>query len=141
MVSVGNQNGNQSGNQSGNQNGNQNGNPLYKTKNKTKSIGEDNSGELFPPDQPPKKKPPKPKVEFIPPTAEEVKEYFRDKLPDWELQADIFYNHFSGLGWKTATGAKVERWDSSGQSLDNREKTAGQWKNRKSSPKTKQSGC
>lgn len=62
--------------------------------------------------QPPKKKPPKPKVEFIPPTAEEVKEYFRDKLPDWELQADIFYNHFSGLGWKTATGAKVERWDS-----------------------------
>ena len=33
-------------------------------------------------------------------------------LPDWELQADIFYNHFSGLGWKTATGAKVERWDS-----------------------------
>ena len=100
------------GNQSGNQNGNQNGNPLYKTKNKTKSIGEDNSGELFPPDLPPTKKPVKPKVEFIPPTAEEVKEYFRDKLSDWEMQADIFYNHFSGLGWKTATGAKVERWDS-----------------------------
>ena len=100
------------GNQSSNQNGNQNGNPLYKTKNKTKSIGEDNSGELFPPDPPPKKKPVKPKVEFIPPTAEEVKEYFRDKLSDWEMQADIFYNHFSGLGWKTATGAKVERWDS-----------------------------
>ena len=96
----------------GNQNGNQNGNPLYKTKNKTKSIGEDNSGELFPPDPPPKKKPVKPKVEFIPPTAEEVKEYFRDKLSDWEMQADIFYNHFSGLGWKTATGARVERWDS-----------------------------
>ena len=93
-------------------NGNVNGNPLYKTKNKTKSIGEDNSGELFPPDLPPTKKPVKPKVEFIPPTAEEVREYFRDKLPDWELQADIFYNHFSGLGWKTATGAKVERWDS-----------------------------
>ncbi len=96
----------------GNQSGNQNGNPLYKTKNKTKSIGEDNSGELFPPDLPPTKKPVKPKVEFIPPTAEEVKEYFRDKLSDWEMQADIFYNHFSGLGWKTATGARVERWDS-----------------------------
>ena len=108
LVSVG----NQSSNQNGNQSGNQNGNPLYKTKNKTKSIGEDNSGELFPPDLPPTKKPVKPKVEFIPPTAEEVREYFRDKLPDWELQADIFYNHFSGLGWKTATGAKVERWDS-----------------------------
>ena len=83
---------------------------IIKHKHKQKQVG--NSGELFPPDQPPKKKPPKPKVEFIPPTAEEVKEYFRDKLPDWELQADIFYNHFSGLGWKTATGAKVERWDS-----------------------------
>ena len=83
---------------------------IIKHKHKQKQVG--NSGELFPPDQPPKKKPPKPKVEFIPPTAEEVREYFRDKLPDWELQADIFYNHFSGLGWKTATGAKVERWDS-----------------------------
>lgn len=81
-------------------------------KHKHKQKHGDNSGELFPPDPPPKKKPPKTKVEFIPPTTEEVKEYFRDKLPDWELQADIFYNHFSGLGWRTATGAKVERWDS-----------------------------
>ncbi|MCD8093921.1 MAG: helix-turn-helix domain-containing protein [Bacteroides sp.] len=111
-VSDGNKNGNESGNINGNESGNINGNPLYKHKQKRKGIG-DNSGELFPPDlPPPKKKPPKPKVEFIPPTAEEVKEYFRDKLPDWEMQADIFYNHFSGLGWKTATGAKVERWDS-----------------------------
>lgn len=86
------------------------GTEIIKHKHKQKQVG--NSGELFPPDQPPKKKPPKPKVEFIPPTAEEVREYFRDKLPDWELQADIFYNHFSGLGWKTATGARVERWDS-----------------------------
>lgn len=72
----------------------------------------DNSGELFPLDPSPKKSPPKSKVKFIPPTAGEVKEYFRGKLPDWEVQADIFYNHFSGLGWKTATGVKVERWDS-----------------------------
>ncbi len=81
-------------------------------KHKQKQKRRDNSGELFPPEPPPKKKPPKTKVEFIPPTVEEVREYFRGKLPDWELQADIFYNHFSGLGWKTATGAKVERWDS-----------------------------
>ena len=96
----------------GNINGNINGNPLYKQKHKQKPMGENNLSELFPPEPPPKKKPLKNKVEFIPPTAEEVKEYFRNKLPDWELQADIFYNHFSGLGWKTATGAKVERWDS-----------------------------
>lgn len=82
-----------------------------KTKTKTKSVGGNNSGELFPPDTPPKKSSRK-KAEFIPPTHEEVKEYFRNKLPDWELQADIFFNHFSGLGWKTSAGAKVERWDS-----------------------------
>lgn len=86
---------------------------LYINRNiNQKPMGENNSGELFPPEPPPKKKLLKTKVEFIPPTVEEVKEYFRGKLPDWELQADIFYNHFSGLGWKTATGAKVERWDS-----------------------------
>lgn len=96
----------------GNISGNINGNTIIKNKTKTKNIGGDNSDELFPPEPPPKKKPPKTKVEFIPPTVEEVREYFRGKLPNWELQADIFYNHFSGLGWKTATGAKVERWDS-----------------------------
>ena len=111
-VSDGNKNGNESGNVNGNINGNVNSNPLYKQKHKQKPMGENNSGELFPPEPPPKKKLLKTKVEFIPPTVEEVKEYFRGKLPDWELQADIFYNHFSGLGWKTATGAKVERWDS-----------------------------
>lgn len=81
-------------------------------KQRQKQKHGDNSGELFPPDPPPKKKPPKVKNEFVPPTSDEVKEYFRDKLPDWERQSDIFYNHFTGLGWKTATGAKIERWDS-----------------------------
>lgn len=79
---------------------------------KHKQKHRDNSGELFPLTLTSKKKPPKQKTGFIPPTAEEVKEYFRGKLPDWETQADIFYNHFSGLGWRTATGAKIERWDS-----------------------------
>lgn len=84
---------------------------LNKTKKKTKTIGGYNSPELFPPESPPKK-PPKQKQEFIPPTIDEVKEFFRDRLPDWETQAEIFFHHFDGLGWKTATGAKVERWDS-----------------------------
>lgn len=84
---------------------------LNKTKKKTKTIGGYNSGELFP-TQPNSKKPPKIKQEFIPPTIDEVKEFFRDRLPDWETQAEIFFHHFDGLGWKTATGAKVERWDS-----------------------------
>lgn len=81
-------------------------------KHKHKQKHRDNSGELFPTDQTPKKRSPKQRTGFIPPTAEEVKEYFRGKLPDWEIQADVFYNHFSGLGWRTATGARIERWDS-----------------------------
>lgn len=111
LVTSGNQTGNQIGNQNGNQTGNQTGNPIIKTKNKTKSIVGNNSGELFPPEPPPKK-PPKNKVEFVPPTIDEVKEFFRGQLPDWEEQATLFYHHFNGLGWRTATGAKVERWDS-----------------------------
>lgn len=97
------------GNKNGNINGNVNGNPIYKTKNKTKN---NNSNELFPPDPPPPEKPKKTKPEFIPPTLEDIKAYFEGKLPDWEQQAETFYNHFTSLGWRTASGAKVERWDS-----------------------------
>jgi hypothetical protein len=97
------------GNKNGNVNGNVNGNPIYKTKNKTKN---NNSNELFPPDPPPLENPKKTKPEFIPPTLEDIKAYFEGKLPDWEQQAETFYNHFTSLGWRTASGAKVERWDS-----------------------------
>jgi hypothetical protein len=41
-----------------------------------------------------------------------VKDYFRDKLPDWEQQAEIFFYHFDALSWKNTNGAKIERWDS-----------------------------
>ena len=96
------------GNKNGNINGNISGNPLYKHKQKQK---QNNSPELFPPDPPPKKTSRK-KQEFIPPGLDEVKSYFENKLPDWELQAETFYNHFTSLGWRTASGAKVEYWDS-----------------------------
>ena len=59
---------------------------------KTKEIY--NSNELFSEPEKPKRKPTakKPKIEFIPPSLEEVKNYFDGKLPDWEEQADLFYN-------------------------------------------------
>lgn len=62
---------------------------------------------------PPRPKPPEPP----PPTIEEVKDYFLsrqadERLDDWQHEAEVFYNHFSSLGWKTSAGAKVERWDS-----------------------------
>lgn len=94
---------------SGNQSGNQNGNPIIKTKNKTKNNN--NSGELFPPEEKPKKKK-SAKAEFIPPTLYQVKAYFEEKLPDWERQAETFFYHFDSLGWRNTNGAKIERWDS-----------------------------
>lgn len=109
LVTSGNQIVNQTGNQSSNQNGNQTGNPIIKTKNKTKNNN--NSGELFPPEEKPKKKKTA-KAEFIPPTLGQVKAYFEEKLPDWERQAEIFFYHFDSLGWRNANGAKIERWDS-----------------------------
>ena len=100
--------GNINGNINGNISGNISGNPLYKHKQKQKH---NNSGELFPPDPPPKKTS-RNKTEFVPPKLDEVKAYFENKLPDWELQAEIFYNHFMSLGWRTVSGARVEHWDS-----------------------------
>ena len=110
-VSTGNISGNIKGNISGNIKGNISGNTNIKNKNKdNKTIN--NSNELFPPEEEETKKGSRKKTEFIPPTLEEVKTYFENKLPDWEQQAEIFYDHFTSLGWRTASGVKVERWDS-----------------------------
>ena len=81
--------------------------PYNKTKTKTESMG------LFPP--PPEEKP-KPsakakKPAFVPPTLEQVREFFRGKLPDWEAQAGTFYNHYDSLDWHTSAGGKVQRWE------------------------------
>lgn len=61
----------------------------------------------------PRPKPPEPP----PPTLEEVKAYFLsqradERLPEWERESEVFFNHFSSLGWKTSSGAKITRWDS-----------------------------
>lgn len=114
-VSDGNQNGNESGNQNGNINGNQSGNPLYKTKNKTKTK-KNNSGELFPPEFP-ETESVKDKKKFIAPTLDEVIQLFiakgtPEQLPDCREQAEIFFNHFDSIGWRTSRGAKIERWES-----------------------------
>lgn len=51
------------------------------------------------------------KKEFEPPTFEEVKKYFQDHQANSD-QAELFFNYYDSLGWKTATGAKIEKWDS-----------------------------
>lgn len=71
-----------------------------------------NSDELFPPEKEKAKKGRSKKSEFIPPTLDDVKNYFEGKLPDWEKQAEIFFYHFDALNWKNTNGARIERWDS-----------------------------
>lgn len=64
------------------------------------------------------KTPPRPKMpEPSPPTFDEVKAYFLsqradERLENWEREAEVFFNHFSSLGWKTSSGAKITHWDS-----------------------------
>lgn len=58
-------------------------------------------------------KPPEPP----PPTLEEVKTYFLsqradERLTDWEREAEMFFYHFSSLGWKTSRGGTIPHWDS-----------------------------
>ncbi|WP_158712643.1 DUF6291 domain-containing protein [Parabacteroides pacaensis] len=69
-------------------------------------------GEIgFPSEKP--KRGRKPKVEFIPPALEEVQFYFQSSgLPEWEKQAEKFFNHWNSQGWKKGTGAKITNWDS-----------------------------
>lgn len=83
--------------------------------NKDLRLKNNNSGELFPP-TPTREEKPKAsrakKPEQIMPTLEQVKEYFKGKMPDWEAQAEKFFWYFDSLGWKNANGTKIERWDS-----------------------------
>ena len=131
-VSDGNKSGNENGNVNGNVNGNENGNPLYKQKHKHKNI-DNNSSELFAQIDVKPKKAVRTKKEFVPPTFEEVSAYFENKMPDWRKQAEIFYNHFTSLGWRTASGVRIERWDSRANNWIMKEKENGDGKNRKPS--------
>jgi len=53
------------------------------------------------------------KKEFVPPTLQEVEDYFNTLgICDAESRAQQFFFHYDSLGWHTATGAVVHRWDS-----------------------------
>lgn len=89
--------------------------PLSKKANiniRDKRKDNNNSSELFAPEEEKPRKSTKRKSEFIPPSLDEVKTYFSGKLPDWEQQAEIFFYHFDSLNWKNTNGARIERWDS-----------------------------
>lgn len=53
------------------------------------------------------------KKEFIPPTLQEVEDFFSGLgILNAEEKARQFFFHYDSLGWHTATGAVIWRWDS-----------------------------
>lgn len=53
------------------------------------------------------------KKEFIPPTLQEVEDFFSGLgILNAEERAQQFFFHYDSLGWHTATGAVIWRWDS-----------------------------
>lgn len=65
--------------------------------------------ELFKVPKPEKRK----KKEFVPPTLQEVEDFYSGLgVVDAEEKAQQFYFHYDSLGWHTASGAVIWRWDS-----------------------------
>lgn len=70
-------------------------------------------GELFAPEK--GKKAERKKKEFVPPTLQEVLDFFSGSLlTDWETQARLFYTHYDSQGWRKSSGVLVTNWDSLG---------------------------
>ena len=60
-----------------------------------------------------KKKSGRAKKEFVPPTLEDVLDFFSGSLlPDWENQGRLFFSHYNSQGWRKGTGVQVTAWDS-----------------------------
>ena len=75
-----------------------------KLKKKEKSLDD-----LFKMPEPEKRK----KKEFVPPTLQEVEDFFSGLgIQNAVDVAQQFFFHYDSLGWHTATGAVVHRWDS-----------------------------
>lgn len=75
-----------------------------KSKKKEKSLDD-----LFEIPKPEKRK----KKEFVPPTLQEVEDFFSGLgIQDAVDVAQQFFFHYDSLGWHTATGAVVHRWES-----------------------------
>lgn len=56
-------------------------------------------------------------TEFVPPSPEDVRNYFMRRqadirLPDWETEADSFFNYYDSQGWVKSNGRKVANWES-----------------------------
>lgn len=75
-----------------------------KSKKKEKSLDD-----LFKVPKPEKRR----KQEFVPPTLQEVEDFFSGLgIQNAVDVAQQFFFHYDSLGWHTATGAVVHRWDS-----------------------------
>lgn len=78
-------------------------------KNKPARVGRNGQVEMFGEDE--GKKPAQQKKEFIPPTLDEVVDFFIQNNGTRE-QAESFFYTFDSLGWKNTKGTKITRWES-----------------------------
>lgn len=78
-------------------------------KNKPARVGKNGQVEMFGEDE--WKKPAQQKKEFIPPTLDEVVDFFILNNGTRE-QAEAFFYTFDGIGWKNTKGVKITRWES-----------------------------
>ncbi len=68
-----------------------------------------------------RKSPPKPKIDFVPPTLDEVQRYFLShdadkRLENWEESARRFYDNYTAVGWIDKFNRRITRWDSKANS-------------------------
>ncbi len=54
--------------------------------------------------------PPAKRSKFVPPTLDEVQEYFAQK--GTHIDANVFWAHYDSNGWKQSSGNKVQSWKS-----------------------------
>lgn len=82
------------------------------------------------------------KKEFIPPTLQEVEDFFSGLgILNAEEKAQQFFFHYDSLGWHTATGAVIWRWDSlANKWLLNDKQKEQQYENSISRSSSKKSG-
>lgn len=79
---------------------------------------------------------------FTPPTLDEVRQCFSKRnaayrLPDWETEAEIFYNYYDSQGWVKSNGRKVANWESLvGEWIMRKQKENNQTQQRHEQPPT-----
>jgi hypothetical protein len=83
-----------------------------KTKENNKKTTNRGKGELHSPVTP---EPTKTRLRFVPPSLDEVKNFFSENKMN-NLEAEKFYNHFQSNGWLVGGKTKMKDWKAAARS-------------------------